>query len=94
MSKMAVIEDAENLLTPRDERSQAGISNLLNIGDGFLGDYLRMHVLATTNTPKQNLDAAVKRPGRLMASAKAGDSDADNHGSEFHVHGNQSKFSS
>ena len=67
-TKLAIIEDAENLLLPRDERSRAQVSNLLNIGDGFLGEHLKLHVVATTNTPMRRLDEAVLRPGRLMGT--------------------------
>jgi hypothetical protein len=67
-AKLAIIEDAENLLLPRDERSRAQVSNLLNIGDGFLGEHLKLHVVATTNTPMRKLDEAVVRPGRLMGT--------------------------
>jgi hypothetical protein len=67
-AKLAIIEDAENLLLPRDERSRAQVSNLLNIGDGFLGEHLKLHVVATTNTPMRRLDEAMLRPGRLMGT--------------------------
>jgi len=67
-AKVAIIEDAENLLLPRDERSRAQVSNLLNIGDGFLGEHLKLHVIATTNSPIRKLDEAVMRPGRLMGT--------------------------
>jgi hypothetical protein len=68
MTKLAVIEDAENLLLPRDQHSRAQVSNLLNIGDGFLGEHLKLHVVATTNTPMRRLDEAMLRPGRLMGT--------------------------
>jgi hypothetical protein len=67
-AKLVIIEDAENLLLPRDERSRAQVSNLLNIGDGFLGEHLKLHVVATTNAPMRRLDEAVLRPGRLMGT--------------------------
>jgi hypothetical protein len=67
-AKLAIVEDAENLLLPRDERSRAQVSNLLNISDGFLGSYLKLHVVATTNTPMRRLDEAMLRPGRLMGT--------------------------
>ena len=67
-AKLAIVEDAENLLLPRDERSRAQVSNLLNIGDGFLGEHLKLHVVATTNVPTRRLDEAVMRPGRLMGT--------------------------
>ena len=44
------------------------IVNLLNIGDGFLGEHLKLHVIATTNAPVRQLDPALLRPGRLMGS--------------------------
>jgi hypothetical protein len=67
-TKLAILEDAENLLLPRDERSRAQVSNLLNMGDGFLGEHLKLHVVATTNAPMRRLDEAVMRPGRLMGT--------------------------
>ena len=67
-NKLAIIEDAEDVLLPRDENSRAKVSNLLNIGDGFLGDHLKLHIIASTNTPLQKLDPALLRPGRLTGS--------------------------
>jgi hypothetical protein len=65
--KIAIIEDAEELLLPRDESSRARVSNLLNIGDGFLGQHLRLHIVATTNVEIRELDPAL-RPGRLTST--------------------------
>jgi len=65
--QIAILEDAEDLLIPRDEANRAKVSNLLNIGDGFLGEHLKLHIIATTNVPIQKLDAALLRPGRLIA---------------------------
>lgn len=64
--KIAILEDAEELLLTRDEGSRHKVSNLLNIADGFLGDYLKLHVIATTNVPLNKLDPAIVRPGRLI----------------------------
>jgi hypothetical protein len=64
--KFVILEDAEDLLLPRDQGSRAKVSDLLNIADGFLGDHLRLHVIATTNAPMQRLDPAIARPGRLI----------------------------
>ena len=66
--RIAVMEDAEELLLPRDAGSREKVSNLLNIGDGFLGEHLKLHVIATTNAPAPQLDPALLRPGRLMGS--------------------------
>ena len=66
--KIAIMEDAEELLLPRDESSRTKVSNLLNIADGFLGEHLKLHVIATTNSAVRQLDAALLRPGRLMGT--------------------------
>lgn len=67
-TKLVVLEDAEDLLLPRDDSSRAKVSNLLNIGDGFLGEHLKLHLIATANVPIKRLDSAVVRPGRLMGT--------------------------
>lgn len=64
--KIAILEDAEDLLLTRDGGSRDRVSNLLNIADGFLGDHLKLHVIATTNVPFSKLDPAIIRPGRLI----------------------------
>ena len=64
--KIAILEDAEELLLARDGASRDKVSNLLNIADGFLGDHLRLHVICTTNMPISRLDPAIVRPGRLI----------------------------
>ena len=66
--KIAILEDAEELLLPRDAGSRDKVSNLLNLADGFLGDHLKLHVIATTNSPVRQLDPALLRPGRLMGT--------------------------
>jgi hypothetical protein len=66
--KIAIVEDAEELLLPRDAGNRDKVSNLLNIGDGFLGEHLKLHVIATTNSPVRQLDPALLRPGRLMGT--------------------------
>ena len=64
--KIAILEDAEELLLPRDAGTRDKVSNLLNLADGFLGDHMKLHVVATTNAPVRQLDPALLRPGRLM----------------------------
>ena len=66
--KIVILEDAEDLLLPRTEGTGVKVSNVLNIGDGFLGDHLRLHIIATTNVPIQKLDPAIGRPGRLIGA--------------------------
>ena len=64
--KIVILEDAEELLLPRDCGNRDRVSNLLNIADGFLGDHLKIQVIATTNAMIRQLDPAVLRPGRMV----------------------------
>lgn len=65
--KIVIIEDAETLLMQRGSDNHDSLSNLLNIADGFLGSFLKLHVICTVNTAIEKLDPAVMRPGRLLA---------------------------
>ena len=69
-TKVVVIEDAESLLMQRASDNQESVSNLLNIADGFLGEFLKLHVICTINAPVEKLDPAITRPGRLIASRR------------------------
>lgn len=64
-----MIEDAEKVLLSRDmnEGSSQGVSSLLNISDGILGDCLNIQVICTFNTKKDKIDSALLRDGRLIA---------------------------
>jgi hypothetical protein len=66
-SKIVIIEDAETLLMERACDNHSSLSNLLNIADGFLGSFLKLHVICTLNAPVDRLDSAILRPGRLLA---------------------------
>lgn len=63
-----LIEDAEPLLASRnaDTRIQ-GVTNLLNMTDGLLNDMLKLQIICTFNVELRQLDAALLRPGRLIA---------------------------
>lgn len=69
-NSILIIEDAENIVRDRASNifnpSQA-VANLLNLSDGLLNDALSMQIIATFNCPLSNLDAALLRPGRLIA---------------------------
>lgn len=66
-----LIEDAEKVVGSRDgEGSQVAVSNLLNLTDGILGDCLNVQVIATFNMPRENIDAALLRKGRLICEHK------------------------
>ena len=62
-----VIEDAEGLLGFRNLAGNSGISTLLNLTDGLLGESLGIQIIATFNTDLQNIDKALLRKGRLIA---------------------------
>ena len=67
-----IIEDAERVIGDRTNGSSSsiGVSNILNLTDGVLGDALQIHVIATFNTAKENIDKALLRSGRLIAEHK------------------------
>ena len=66
--RLLVLEDAGELLTV-DARKEVGqgLSRLLNLVDGFLGQGLRLLVLITTNEPISRLHPAVIRVGRCSS---------------------------
>lgn len=69
--KLLIMEDTGELLTEHArERSGQGLSRLLNVVDGFIGQGLRVLVLITTNEEFHKLHPAVSREGRCAASIK------------------------
>jgi hypothetical protein len=66
--KVIICEDTGELLAA-DAKQQTGqgLSRLLNIVDGMIGQGLRVVVLITTNEELKNLHPAVVRPGRCGA---------------------------
>ena len=62
-----VCEDAEDFLT-REAKARVGqaISRILNVGDGMLGQGLRVLILFTTNAKRMELDDAITRKGRCF----------------------------
>lgn len=67
-----IIEDADEVLAPRAADNMSGVSSILNLGDGILGKLLDVHIVATTNAKKTELDPAIMRPGRLSVSIEVG----------------------
>lgn len=66
-----IIEDAERVISDRQiNGSSAGVSNILNLTDGILGDCLNIQVIATFNMRKEKIDQALLRKGRLIAEHK------------------------
>jgi len=66
-----IIEDAERVISDREGNGSAsGVSNLLNLTDGILGDCLNIQVIATFNMKRERIDQALLRKGRLIAEHK------------------------
>jgi hypothetical protein len=66
-SSLFIIEDCENLIKQRNGDSKTAISNLLNITDGLLGDFLHIQIICTFNAELATIDKALLRKGRLIA---------------------------
>ncbi len=63
--RLLILEDTGELLAAdAKERTGQGLSRLLNVVDGLIGQGLRVLVLVTTNEPLRRLHPAVSRPGR------------------------------
>ena len=65
-NSVLVIEDAERVISDRQGHgSSAGVSNILNLTDGILGDCLNIQIIATFNMARERIDSALLRKGRL-----------------------------
>jgi hypothetical protein len=66
--RVLILEDTGELMRPdaRTEMGQ-GLSRLLNVTDGLIGQGLKTLVLVTTNEPLQRLHPAISRPGRCAS---------------------------
>lgn len=72
-NSVLLIEDAERVIGDREnnKRSEsAGVSNILNLTDGILGACLNIQVIATFNMPRERIDKALLRKGRLICEHK------------------------
>lgn len=70
-NSILIIEDAERVIADREGNgSPAGVSNLLNLTDGILGDCLSIQIIATFNMKREKIDQALLRKGRLIAEHK------------------------
>lgn len=66
-NSVIILEDCEELLKPREQnQTGTGISNLLNLGDGLLGDALKLKIICTFNSDLNKIDEALLRKGRLI----------------------------
>jgi ATP-dependent 26S proteasome regulatory subunit len=69
-NSILIIEDAEKVISDREINGSAGVSNILNITDGILGDCLNIQIVATFNMKKEKIDKALLRKGRLICEHK------------------------
>ncbi len=67
-----VIEDAENIIMDRKISNNSSVSNLLNISDGLLADFLNVQIICTFNNSLTLVDSALLRKGRLIAKYEFG----------------------
>jgi ATPase family associated with various cellular activities (AAA) len=67
-----IIEDAENVIMDRKIDQGSAVSNLLNISDGLLADFLNVQIICTFNSPLAMVDSALMRKGRLIAKYEFG----------------------
>lgn len=67
-----IIEDAENIIMDRKFNSGSSVSNLLNISDGLLADFLNVQLICTFNNSLTLVDNALMRKGRLIAKYEFG----------------------
>lgn len=67
-----IIEDAESIIMDRRANPDSSVSNLLNISDGLMADFLNVQIICTFNHPLSMVDDALMRKGRLIAKYEFG----------------------
>jgi len=68
-NSIIILEDCEQLLEDRGQslsNLNSGLSNILNMADGLLGDALNLRFICTFNSDVRNIDKALLRKGRLI----------------------------
>ena len=73
-----VLEDADAALVSRkvNRGNPAALAEMLNLGDGLIGEMLDLRIIATTNAERIELDPAITRPGRMCTHLTLGELDA------------------
>lgn len=72
-----ILEDADRGLAVRGPDNFDEVTDMLNIGDGLLGELADLRVIATTNATRPEIDPAILRPGRLAHRIEFGPLDVD-----------------
>lgn len=71
--RLLLLEDTGEMLSAdAKERAGQGLSRLLNVVDGLMGQGLKVLVMITTNEQVRTLHPAVARPGRCAVMAEFG----------------------
>lgn len=66
-NSVLVLEDAEKAILKREGGgSSSSVSSLLNLSDGIMSDIMKTAIILTYNCPKQDIDEALRRKGRLQ----------------------------
>lgn len=73
-NSVLILEDAEKAIIKRmgDSYDSSAVTSLLNLSDGILGDILKCPIILTYNCPKQDIDDALRRKGRLQIDYEFG----------------------
>lgn len=72
-----ILEDADRGLAIRGPENFDEVTDLLNVGDGLLGELADLRVIATTNATRPEIDPAILRPGRLAHRIEFGPLDTE-----------------
>jgi hypothetical protein len=67
-----IIEDAENIIMDRRTSGSSSVSNMLNIPDGLLANFLNVQIICTFNSSLKMVDSALMRKSRLIAKYEFG----------------------
>ena len=69
-NSILIIEDAEKVVMAREDGNTNGnaTASLLSLGDGILADVAEVSIICTFNTKVDNIDKALLRKGRLIAT--------------------------
>jgi hypothetical protein len=63
---VVILEDSDAALMTRGSDNRELVGSILNLADGLLADFLRLHVICTINCSAAEIDPALLRPGRLV----------------------------
>lgn len=72
-NSVLVLEDAEKAIMKREDTGgNSPVSSLLNLSDGIMSDIMKTAIILTYNCPKQDIDDALRRKGRLQMDYEFG----------------------